>query len=50
MCIRDRTGTKPVPSGTVSFDLTLSDINKPVVVEVPADAQPLPQELSGGLL
>lgn len=36
------------PSGTVAMELMLSDLNKPVAVEVPAGAQPVPLEALGG--
>jgi hypothetical protein len=38
----------PAPTGTVSLDLSVTDLNKPVTVEVPKDAQPLPQDLLSG--
>lgn len=37
------------PSGTVMLSLMLSDLNKPVVVEAPKDAQPIPPEALGSL-
>ena len=37
------------PSGTVTVEATAADFNKPVTVEVPADAQPIPMEMLGAL-
>jgi hypothetical protein len=37
------------PTGTITVEGMVSDLNKPVTVEVPADAQPIPMELLGGL-
>ncbi|MCC6643590.1 hypothetical protein IT411_02470 [Candidatus Peregrinibacteria bacterium] len=41
---------KSSPSGTVTVEFVISNINKPVTVEVPADAQPIPMEALGGLM
>lgn len=41
--------TKPSPNGKVTFDATLSDLNKPVTVDAPKDAQPIPPEALGAL-
>jgi hypothetical protein len=40
---------KSSPSGTLSLDVTVSDLNKAVTVEVPADAQPIPAEALSSL-
>lgn len=40
---------KSTPSGTITIEFMVSDLNKPVTVEVPADAQPIPMEALGGL-
>jgi hypothetical protein len=40
---------KTSPSGVVTVELMLSDLNKSVVVEVPANAQTIPMEALGGL-
>jgi hypothetical protein len=40
---------KPSPTGTVTFDATLSDLNKPVTIDAPKDAQPIPPEALGAL-
>lgn len=37
------------PSGSVTVEAMASDFNKPVTVQVPADAQPIPMELLGEL-
>ncbi len=37
------------PSGSVTVEVTLSDLNKPVTIEVPADAQPIPAEALSSL-
>lgn len=37
------------PSGTIALELMASDFNKPVTVQVPADAQPIPLEALGAL-
>ena len=42
--------TKDSVTGTVFFRLTLSDFNKAVQIDVPADAKDFPVELLGGLL
>lgn len=41
---------KSSPTGTVTVEFSLSDMNKAVTVEVPADAQPIPAEALGGML
>ena len=39
------------PSGTISVRLTLWDFNKPVTVQVPADAEEFPiEQLLGGMM
>ncbi len=40
---------KSSPSGTVTLEGSVADLNKPVTVEVPADAQPFPTEALGAL-
>lgn len=37
------------PSGSIAIEAMASDFNKPVTVEVPADAQPIPLEALGAL-
>jgi len=41
--------TKPSPTGTVTFDATLSNLNQPVTVDAPKDAQPIPAEALSSL-
>lgn len=40
---------KSTPSGTMTVEFMVSDLNKPVTVEVPADAEPIPMEALGSL-
>lgn len=40
---------KPSPTGTVTFDVTLSDLDKAVTIEVPKDAQPIPADALSAL-
>lgn len=40
---------KPSASGTITFDATASDLNKPVTVDAPKDAQPIPPEALSAL-
>jgi hypothetical protein len=37
-----KNANKPAPTGTMTFDVIFADLNKPVSVEVPKDAQPVP--------
>ena len=43
------TADKSTPSGSVTLSLELSNLNKPVSIEIPKDAQPIPAEALSSL-